>query len=174
MREFASKDRLINFMQKLGEQTQGVGKVYLVGGSCALFLGWREMTIDIDLHSDPEPKGFFEVIAALKENLDVNVELVNLSQFIPVLPGWRDRSTFIVRHGQVDFYHYDFYSQALSKLQRGHARDVLDVEAMSRLNLIEKETLFSLFEKIESNLIRYPSLDAPSFRKVVQNFCDRV
>jgi hypothetical protein len=174
MRELASKNRLLDFMQKLGATTSGVGKVYLLGGSSALYLGWREMTIDIDLYGDPEPPGFFEAIAGLKEDLDVNVELVNLSQFIPVLPGWRERSPFIVRHGQVDFYHYDFYSQALSKLQRGHARDGLDVEAMLRLNLINKEALFSLFEKIESDLIRYPSLDAPSFRKVVQNFHERV
>lgn len=38
--------------------------------------------------------------------------------FIPSLPGWRDRSVFIARHGAVDFYHYDCSAQALAKVER--------------------------------------------------------
>ena len=77
----------------------------------------------------------------------------------------------IARHGQLDFYHYDPYSQALSKLERGHTRDIADVEAMLRDGLIGKQFLLSLFLKIEPMLIRYPSLDPMSFRDIVEAFC---
>ena len=57
----------------------------------------------------------------------MNIELAAPDQFIPELPEWRDRSQFIESIGKVDFYHYDFYSQALAKLERGHDRDLKDV-----------------------------------------------
>jgi len=50
--------------------------------------------------------------------------------FIPELPGWRERSRFAFTEGKVDVYHFDAYSQALAKLERGLERDLLDVRAM--------------------------------------------
>jgi hypothetical protein len=47
-----------------------------------------------------------------------------------VLPGWRERSLFIERIGLVSFYHYDPYAQALSKVQRGHEKDLADVQQL--------------------------------------------
>ena len=88
------------------------------------------MTVDIDLKPDPEPLGFFGAIAELKKKLDVNVELASPDDFIPELPGWCERSQFIGRFGKLDFFHYDFYAQAVSELERGHARDILDVRTM--------------------------------------------
>ena len=129
------------------------------------------MTVDVDMKADPEPSGYFESIATLKNELSLNIELASPSDFIPELPDWRDRSLFIARHGQIDFYHYDPYSQALSKLERGHTRDLADVEAMLRDGLIEKDRLLALFALIEPALIRYPALDPQSFRDVVETFC---
>ena len=62
----------------------------------------------------------FEAIALLQDELDLNVELTVPDQFVPPLPGWRERSPFIARYGEVDFYHYDFYGQALAKIERSH------------------------------------------------------
>ena len=70
-------------------------------------------------------------IPAIKDDLQVNVELASPAHFIPELPGWRDRSPFIVREGSIDFHHYDFYAQALAKIERAHARDLEDVREMS-------------------------------------------
>lgn len=128
------------------------------------------MTIDIDLKADPEPSGFFEAIASLKDELSVNVELAAPDQFIPPLPGWRERSLFIVRHGELDFFHYDPYSQALSKLERGHSRDLADVTAMLRLGLIHNDKLEDLFGQIQQDMIRYPAVDPGSFRDAVMSF----
>jgi hypothetical protein len=107
----------------------------------------------------------------LKESLDVNIELASPDQFIPALPGWRERSKFIARHGQVSFYHYDFYSQALAKLQGGHARDLADVRAMRADALIDVNTLAHAFREIQPQLIRYPAIDADLFERVVREFC---
>jgi hypothetical protein len=53
-------------------------RFYLVGG---------KKTIDLDMKADPEPLGFFEAIAELKDSLDTNVELASPDLFIPEVPG---------------------------------------------------------------------------------------
>jgi len=158
-------------MAAMGRSVKGPGTLFLTGGATALIHGWRAMTVDVDLSANPEPHGFFEAIAELKEKLAINIELASPSDFIPELPHWRDRSIFIARHGQIDFYHYDPYSQALSKLERGHSRDLTDVAAMLRTGLIQQDQLLRLFNKIEPHLIRYPALDPLSFARIVQEFC---
>ncbi len=117
--------KLKSFMIALGERVLGGGRIYLTGGATALLHGWRAMTIDIDLKPDPEPLGLFEALATLKDQLDINVELACADQFIPAIPGWRERSLFIARHGWLEFFHYDPCGQALSKLQRRHDRDLV-------------------------------------------------
>lgn len=163
--------RLQAFMAAMGHNTKGGGRIYLTGGATALLHGWRPMTVDVDMKADPEPAGYFEAIATLKNTLSLNIELARPADFIPELPRWRERCLFIARHGQIDFYHYDPYSQALSKLERGHTRDLADVEAMLRDGLIEKKRLLDLFTEIEPWLIRYPALDPESFRGIVESFC---
>ena len=162
--------RLHSFMASMGQRIKDSGRIYLTGGATALLHGWREMTVDIDLRADPEPAGLFEAIATLKDELEINVELACLSDFIPELPGWRERSPLIGRFNRLDFYHYDPYSQALSKLERGHARDLDDVQAMVGAGLVRPERLLSLFQEIEPSLLRYPAIDPPSFRLAVNRF----
>ena len=65
----------------------------------AVLMGWREMTLDVDLKADPEPAGFFEALPRLKDELDINIELASPDQFVPALPGWVERSPFIADHG---------------------------------------------------------------------------
>lgn len=171
MRSEADKNKVLEFISALGGRVRGPGKIYLTGGATALLQGWRDMTVDIDIKSDPEPPGLFEAIADLKEELDVNLELASPDQFIPELPGWRERSEFIGRFGHLDFYHYDFFAQALSKLERGHARDLLDVGAMLERGLITGNQLQTLFQEIRPALIRYPAIDIPGFAEAVEKFC---
>src|SRR5580658_7148369 len=137
MRSEADKTRIADFMAAVGKRVSGEGSIYLAGGATAVLHGWRSMTIDVDLKPDPEPRGFFEALAALKDELDVNVELACPDQFIPAIPGWRERSLFIGRFGAIEFFHYDPYGQALSKLQRGHERDLHDVRSMLKSGLVQ-------------------------------------
>ncbi|MDA0323934.1 MAG: hypothetical protein O2923_14630 [Verrucomicrobia bacterium] len=155
-------------MQELGKLAGASGNVYFTGGATALLMNWRESTIDIDIKLDPEPKGVFSRIADLKDQLDINVELASPDHFIPELPGWRERSMFIARHGDISFFHYDCYSQALAKIERWHDRDRIDVQAMLAQGLVKKRKLAELFESIGPELIRYPAIDPESFRVRVE------
>ena len=171
MRAETEKSKLTAFMAALGQRVSGAGRIYFAGGATALLYNWRQMTVDIDLKADPEPPGLFEAIAHLKDELDLNVELANLDDFIPALPGWQQRSLFIARYGKIDFYHYDPYSQALSKIQRGHARDLVDARAMVRDHLITPDRLRELFAVIAPQFVRYPAIHPASFRAAVDEFC---
>ncbi len=172
MRSPVDAARIHRLMRELGRRAEGPGQIYLVGGASALLQGWRSSTVDVDLKLDPEPAGIFEAIARLKTTLDVNIELAAPDQFIPVLPDWRERSAFIDRYGEVEFFHYDFRAQALAKLARGHDRDLGDVRAILQLGLVSREDLAEAFESIRSRLIRFPSLDAAAFEKRVRGFLE--
>src|SRR5438270_9677044 len=96
MRRQVDRTNLERFMEELGKRASSRGTVYLTGGSTALLLGFRDQTVDIDIKLDPEPKGAFQAIAELKETLGINVELASPDQFIPPLPGWKERSQWII------------------------------------------------------------------------------
>jgi hypothetical protein len=129
--------------------------------------------VDINVKLDPEPAGAFEAIAELKEELDLNVELAAPDQFVPPVPGWRERSVFIARHGSVDFVHFDPLSQALAKLARSHERDLADVDAMLERGLFSAADLSSALDRIAGDLVRYPGLDAAAFVRRVRAFVER-
>ena len=156
------------FMRFVGDRAQGAGRIYFTGGASAVLVGWRSTTVDVDIKLDPEPRGVFDAIARAKEVLDMNVELAAPDDFIPPLPDWRSRSVFIVRHGPVAFLHYDFYAQALAKVERGHVQDLEDVQAMARRQLIESSRLSELFAAVEPDLARYPAIDPACFRDQVR------
>lgn len=170
MRSSLDKSKLLTFMEEVGKRSQSSGRVYLVGGSTALLLGLRNQTIDIDLKLFPEPKGIFEAISHLKEQLSLNVELASPDQFIPPLPGWESRSEFIGTYGEVQFYHYDFYSQVLAKIKRGYEQDILDARALVKLGKVDLDQLRTYFETIEPDLIRYPSINPDNFKAQVEAF----
>lgn len=168
MRCPSHKEKIIRFMESLGNRIRKKGRVYLTGGGSAVLFGWRENTIDIDIKPEHDSDEIFRAIASLKNELDVNIELASPADFIPPLPGWEERSIFIQNSGSLHFFHYDFYAQALSKIERGHEQDLRDVQAMFSQGLIQQETLLGLFEAIRPNLIRYPAIDENEFEKKVQ------
>jgi hypothetical protein len=135
-----------------------------------VLLEWRASTIDVDIELRPEREEILRAIPRLKEELEINVELASPGHFIPELPGWQERSRFIAREGRIDFFHYDFYAQALSKIERSHARDVADVRAMYERRLIEPSLLMDFYAAIEPDLFRYPAVDPQSFRRAVESF----
>ena len=155
-------------MEALARAADRELRVYLVGGTTAVLMGWRSSTIDVDLVTSPENDALPRAIPAIKERLRVNVELASPLDFIPVPPGWEDRSPLIARIGRVSFHHFDLYAQALAKLERGHRQDVVDVREMIGRGLVTGPRLLSYFEQVEPELYRYPALDPPSFRRAVE------
>lgn len=168
MREQVTSERLQEFMKVLGDRVTQPIRIFLVGGSTAVMLGWRDTTIDIDLKVIPESDESLQLFAKLKERLDVNIELASPDDFIPELPGWEARSTFIAQLAKVTFLHYDFYAQALAKLERGHDSDLSDVRQLFRAELINPQKLMDLFSQIEDQLFRYPAINPSSFRRAVE------
>lgn len=142
-------------------------RIYLTGGSTAVLQGWRESTIDIDLRFEPEADELLRELPALKERLQVNVELASPADFIPELPGWRERSPLVIQEGQIEVRHFDLYSQALAKIERGFRQDLEDVASMLDDGLVESSRLRELFAEIEPQLYRYPAIDPGSFRERV-------
>jgi hypothetical protein len=167
MRRPVDAGRVREFFRALGAEAREETHLYLTGGTTAVLLGWRESTVDLDIKMVPERDSLFRAIPALKERLEVNVEMASPADFIPELPGWQERSRFIVREGKIDFFHYDLYSQALSKVQRAHARDLKDVKEMIDRKLVERKKALELFAAIEEKLYRFPAIDPPSFRRRV-------
>ena len=170
MREKVSAETIDRFMKALSRVGKSSAHIYFVGGVSAVLLGWRETTIDIDLKMVPEINEILKAIPGLKERLQLNVELASPDDFIPALPGWEERSTFISREGAIDFFHYDFYAQALAKIERGHNTDLVDVHRMIELGLVDPTRLMEFFSQIEDRLYKYPAVDAKEFRAAVETF----
>jgi len=168
MREQLTVESLQAFIKALGGGATEPARVYLVGGATAVLLGWRTSTIDVDLKIIPESDEILRSLPRLKEKLKINIELASPDDFIPALPGWQERSKFIQQERKLSFYHYDFYAQALAKLERRHELDLADIEHLFEHKLVEPSKLLQLFSVIEGELHRYPQVDPKSFRGAVE------
>lgn len=164
MRPPVDREKLEALAEQLGRVATGPTVIYLTGGATAVLEGWRASTIDVDLRFEPDSDPLLRALPALKEQLQINIELASPSDFIPELPGWRERSPLVLETGSVQLRNYDPYSQALSKIERGFRQDLSDVNDMLQ-RLVEPARLRELYEQIEPELYRYPAIDPPAFRR---------
>jgi hypothetical protein len=130
--------------------------------------GWRGSTADVDLRFEPDLDELLRELPALKESLGVNIELASPPDFVPELPGWRERSPLAFQEGNVAVHHFDFYSQALSKIERGFGQDLDDVGKMIESGLVAPARLRELYDEVEPELYRYPAIDPAAFRRKVE------
>jgi hypothetical protein len=168
MRQVADAERIQRLMRLLGAAADGDTAAYFTGGATAVLLGWRQSTIDVDLLFVPERDAILHAIPRLKDELRINVELASPVDFIPVAPGWEERSLFVTREGRLSFFHYDPYAQTLAKLERAHALDLEDVRAFIERGLVDPSRARTYFEQIEPELYRYPAIDPRAFRGRVE------
>jgi hypothetical protein len=168
MRRAADAARIRSLLADLGRVAKADATLYLVGGATAVLYGWRPTTIDVDIHLEPEADELLRAIPVLKDALEINVELASPADFIPELPGWRDRSPFVDRLGHLTVRHFDPYAQALAKLERGHELDLTDVRELLARGLVVPERARELFAAIEHELYRYPAVDPRAFRRRVE------
>lgn len=164
MRPLADASRVRALARELGRIAGSPVRVYLTGGSTAVLEGWRSATIDVDLRFEPKVDDLLRALPALKERLDLNMELVSPLDFIPELPGWRERSPLVLREGKVAVHHFDLYSQALAKIERGFDQDLRDAHMMIDRGLVEPGRLRELYEAVEPELYRYPAINPEAFR----------
>lgn len=170
MRRFVDAGSLKRFVAAAARVAAPGTRVYVTGGATAVLVGWRPSTIDVDIRVEPDSDALLREIPRIKEKLQINVELASPSDFIPELPGWKERSREFAREGDVRFLHYDFYAQALAKIERGHAQDLSDARELVRRGLVEPARLLDLFEAIVPALYRYPAIDVGAFRRSVDAF----
>ena len=151
LRPSVNRARIELFLKELGGRYHRPGRVYLVGGTTLVFEGYRQQTLDIDIASEVAPEdhsAFIQVVRELKETLDVNVEEVSPGDFIPLPGGYVDRREFIGRFGELNVFHFDLYSTALSKIERGRSQDLADVLLLLQARRIDWEQLENFFQEI--------------------------
>ena len=169
MREPVNRARLHAFMRALAGATRRPLQVYLVGGATAVLEGWRDSTVDVDLKFGDDSDAVLRAIPFIKAQLNLNIELASPADFIPVKPGWEDRSPFVAQEGTVTFRHFDLYAQALAKIERGHEMDRTDVSELIGRGLVDRPRLLEYFDAIEPDLYRFPAIDPGSFRRAVED-----
>lgn len=167
MRASVDLSRLRAFLEELARAAREPTRLYLTGGASQLLRGLRESTLDIDLTFEPESDELLRSMVSLKESQSVNVEIVSPVHFVPALPGWRDRCEFVMQIGKLAVLHFDPYTQALSKLERGHVRDMQDVQALVGERIVDPVRLRTLFAEARSELFRYPAIDPKSLSTAV-------
>ena len=149
MRPPIDRLRVHYFLVKLGIEFHYPARLYLVGGTTLVYEGLRQQSLDIDISyevADEHEAEFSRVIRRLKEDMQINIELASPGDFIPLPAGWKERANFVGRFGQVDVFHFDLYSTALSKIERGREGDYEDILAMLRseqINMVELESAFA-------------------------------
>ncbi len=168
MREPAEAEAIRRLSRELGRAVEPGTRMYLTGGATAVLEGWRASTVDIDVRFEPDSDPALRAIAELKERLSVSVELASPLDFLPALAGWRERSRFRWREGNLEVFDFDLYSQALSKLERGFELDLADVDAMVASGAVDPAELLRLYREIEPDLFRFPAVDAKRLRAAVE------
>lgn len=150
-REPVDRQRIERFLRELGKRFRRPGRVYLVGGTTMVYEGFRAQTLDVDLTFDVQAEDhadFIRTVRNLKNELDLNVEEASPGDFIPLPPGHEHRAQYIGRYDQLEVFHFDLYSTALSKIERGTEEDYADVLALLRNGRIDAGQLRSSFEQI--------------------------
>lgn len=169
MREQVDRQRIETFLQQLGRIFSRRGRLYLVGGTTLVYEGLRAQTLDIDITfviANEDHSRFVQVVRELKESLSLNIEEASPAEFIPLPTGYEARSEFIGRYGQLDVFHFDLYSTALSKIERGTENDYADVLSLLRSGRLELGQLTAFFEEILPQFAtRSLRRDPASFRR---------
>ena len=168
------------FLVKLGIAFKHAARLYLVGGATLVYEGLREQSLDIDITYEVDnifEAEFANTIRVLKDELQINVEQASPGDFIPLPAGWKERAKFVGRFGQVDVFHFDLYSTALSKIERGREGDYQDVLALLGAGQIEmpqlREALANIMPRIElESLKRNPERFKRNFAALEQMFAD--
>ena len=117
------------------------------------------MTVDVDMRLEPDSGAVARAIPELKERLELSIEFASPLDFLPPLPGWRDRSRFVKQEGKLAVFEFDFYSQALAKIERGFETDLADVRSMIAEGLVDPKTMKELFDAIVDDCFRFPAVD---------------
>lgn len=156
MRQRVGQEEIEHFLIQVGRTRQS-GRLYLTGGAALVHRGIRPgQTLDIDIQITVDPANLTAQIGQLKQKLNMNIEFASPGDFIPLPTQWEARSAFIKRYDQVDVFYFDWYSLALSKMQRANRQDVVDVQLLVRQGFVEVTELDRLCQDVLNKIGKPP------------------
>ena len=91
---------------------------------------------------------FIECIRSISREMQIQVEQASPDEFLPLPSGYENRHRYIGRYGNLEVFHFDFYSVALGKLNRGTEKDFSDVTQMVQVGVIRFSELEGYLQEI--------------------------
>lgn len=167
MRPGVDKKAIETFLQQLGRSYRKPGRLYLVGGAALIHANVRPgFTQDIDIQVVGNNEG--ELIVAIQrliQQMQINIEFASPGDFIPLPTQWEAHAQFVGRYGSIDVFYFDFYSIALSKMERGSTRDIEDVKLLVQQQRIALPELDRAYQEVLIQLGkgRYPKITPERF-----------
>ena len=156
MRQHVGRQDIEQFFVQLG-RIRLPGRLYLTGGAALVHKGIRPgQTLDIGIQITSDTANLTSQIAQIKQRLNMNIEFASPGDFIPLPAQWESRSEFIGRYGQIDMFYFDWYSLALSKMQRANRQDVIDVQLLVRHKTIVLNELDLLYQDVLAKIGKPP------------------
>ncbi|MGB8343445.1 MAG: DUF6036 family nucleotidyltransferase, partial [Ktedonobacteraceae bacterium] len=107
----------------------------------------------------------------LIERMQINIEFAAPGDFIPLPSQWEAHARFVGRYGLIDVFYFDFYSLALSKIERGNTRDIADVKLLIQQGIITLDELDKAYQEVLAQLGkgRYPRVTPQRFTRRYQD-----
>lgn len=84
---------------------------------------------------------------------------------MPLPSDWEMHAKYVGRYGEIDVFYFDFYSIALSKIERGNSRDIADARLLVQQKIITLDELDVAYQEVLAQLGqgRYPKLTQQRF-----------
>jgi len=160
MRQRVGREEIEHFLMEVG-RTHQPGRLDLTGGAALVHRGIRPgQTLDIAIQVTIDPANLTSQIAQLKLkmniNININIDIASPGDFTPLPTDWEARSEFIKRYDQVDVFYFDWYSLALSKMQRANRQDVLDIQLLVRQGCVDVNELDLLCQDVLNKIGHSP------------------
>ncbi|MEA3439344.1 MAG: DUF6036 family nucleotidyltransferase [Chloroflexota bacterium] len=145
-----AQEEILAFFNKLSQYYDSPANIYLLGGSALCLLGSPRRTIDIDITLDSSLENKIELDEAIKsvaDKMHLELEIIPISEFIPVPDGSHLRHRLIERIGSMSLYVFDPYTISISKIARGFETDLQDVLYLLRNGIVEINRLNEFVEQ---------------------------
>jgi hypothetical protein len=102
-------------LRTLGKQIHSGGTIYLFGGTALILQGIRAgSTQDLDLWTYDNFPEVEQAVQLLKRQ-QMSVDFIDPETFLPLPPGWEQRSSYAGQYGSVIVRYLDPYTIALTK-----------------------------------------------------------
>lgn len=122
-----TRDRLVEYLTAVVATYPHPGRLYLIGETSQLFVGWREWVDAIEVAGvvEPEHAGTLsEAIQSIALRLGVEVIEESPAEVIPLPAGYEERAIPIASpSGPLHLFHFDPYSVAYRFIARGDEPD---------------------------------------------------